>query len=89
MSMPSLKDARVRTKNKVNHIDASIIKNANLFSGKKYYIRTYGCQMNVHDSELIRNLVEGIGYIETDSIENADLVILNTCAIRETIWFFR
>ncbi len=83
MSMPSLKGASVRTKNKVSYIDASIVKNANLFSGKKYYIKTYGCQMNVHDSELIRNLVEGIGYLETTSIETADLVILNTCAIRE------
>lgn len=83
MAMPSLKEARVRTKKEVKYIDASIVKNANLFSGKKYFIRTYGCQMNVHDSELIKNLVEGIGFLETDSIESADLVILNTCAIRE------
>ena len=83
MAMPSLKEARVRTKEKTKYIDASIIKNANLFSGKKYFIRTYGCQMNVHDSELIKNLVEGIGFLETDSIETADLVLLNTCAIRE------
>lgn len=39
--------------------------------------------MNVHDSELIKNLVEGIGFIETNEMHGADLIILNTCAIRE------
>ena len=62
---------------------SNILKNQNLFQGKKYFLKTYGCQMNVHDSELIKNLVEGIGFIESDEMETADLVILNTCAIRE------
>ena len=39
--------------------------------------------MNVHDTELIKNLVEGIGFTEVEKMEDADLVILNTCAIRE------
>lgn len=83
MKFPDLKCAKVRNQTEVKYIDADIITNRNLFRGKKYYIKTYGCQMNVHDSELIKNLVEGIGYLEVDSIEEADLIILNTCAIRE------
>ena len=52
-------------------------------SSKKIYIKSYGCQMNVYDSNRIKNLFEPKGYIETKVIENADLVILNTCHIRE------
>ncbi len=83
MNMPDLKEARKRTDKKVNYIEANITKNPNFFNGKKYFLRTYGCQMNEHDSELVRNLVEGIGFLPCDNIEGADLVILNTCAIRE------
>lgn len=50
---------------------------------KKYFIRTYGCQMNVHDSEEIKGILENLGFKETEEIENADIVVLNTCAIRE------
>ena len=49
----------------------------------KYYIETYGCQMNVYDSELVENQLIKIGYRETNDIELADLIFLNTCAIRE------
>ena len=48
-----------------------------------YYIETYGCQMNVYDSELIANQLIKTGYSETQSIENADIIFLNTCSIRE------
>ena len=50
---------------------------------KSFYIETYGCQMNVHDSEEIKALLETIGYKETTDMELADLIILNTCAVRE------
>ncbi len=50
---------------------------------KKYYIQTFGCQMNVHDSEQIAALLERDGYRSTDLAESADLIILNTCSIRE------
>ncbi len=53
------------------------------YLGKKYFIRTYGCQMNVHDSEEIAGILENLGFVETNSEENADIVILNTCAVRE------
>ena len=49
----------------------------------KYYIETYGCQMNVYDSELVANQLKNIGYKETKSLENADVIFLNTCSIRE------
>ncbi len=66
------------------------IKNKNLnldikplYGGKKYFLRTYGCQMNVHDSEEIKYYLEALGYKECDALEEADIVVLNTCAIRE------
>ncbi|QGT99439.1 tRNA-i(6)A37 methylthiotransferase [Candidatus Syntrophocurvum alkaliphilum] len=51
---------------------------------KKYHILTYGCQMNVRDSEIIAGLVESMGYIETNSPSDADLVIFNTCSVRHS-----
>ncbi|PZF77477.1 tRNA (N6-isopentenyl adenosine(37)-C2)-methylthiotransferase MiaB [Aestuariivirga litoralis] len=50
---------------------------------KKVFVRTYGCQMNVYDSERMRDVLGPLGYAETAVPEEADLVILNTCHIRE------
>ena len=50
---------------------------------KKIFIKSYGCQMNVYDSNRIKDLFEPKGYSETSKIEDADLVVLNTCHIRE------
>lgn len=50
---------------------------------KSYYIITYGCQMNAADSERLAYQLEQVGYTATDSMETADLIILNTCAVRE------
>lgn len=50
----------------------------------KYYINTYGCQMNVHDSEKIAGILEELGYVQADSQNDADIVVFNTCCIRET-----
>ena len=50
---------------------------------KKLFILTYGCQMNVYDSERMVETLEGQGYIQTDKAENADMILLNTCHIRE------
>jgi tRNA-2-methylthio-N6-dimethylallyladenosine synthase len=49
----------------------------------KYFIETYGCQMNVHDSERMAGLLEQSGYDPADSDRDADLVIVNTCSVRE------
>src|ERR1700757_1841829 len=51
--------------------------------GKKVFIKTFGCQMNVYDSERMADSLSSSGFRETTSIEDADLVILNTCHIRE------
>ena len=50
---------------------------------KFYHIVTYGCQMNVHESEKLAAICEKMGYIETDQRENADLIVYISCAIRE------
>ena len=82
MNLPNMIDAKKRTKNEVlyKYID---FKETDVFKNKKYFIRTYGCQMNVHDSEEIKALLETIGYEETFEMEDSDLIILNTCAVRE------
>lgn len=50
---------------------------------KSFYLETFGCQMNVVDSEQIGDLLQGIGYQQVDSPEVADLVLLNTCSVRD------
>jgi tRNA-2-methylthio-N6-dimethylallyladenosine synthase len=50
---------------------------------KKVFIKTFGCQMNVYDSERMGEALAADGYVETSEVEDADLVILNTCHIRE------
>ena len=50
---------------------------------KKVFVKTYGCQMNVYDSERMRDVLAPLGYAETTTADDADLVILNTCHIRE------
>ncbi|MFQ5974490.1 MAG: tRNA (N6-isopentenyl adenosine(37)-C2)-methylthiotransferase MiaB, partial [Alphaproteobacteria bacterium] len=50
---------------------------------KKLFIKTYGCQMNVYDSARMADVLAPLGYTSTESAERADMVILNTCHIRE------
>jgi len=50
---------------------------------KKLFIKTYGCQMNVYDSERMAEALGGEGYVETDRPDDADMILLNTCHIRE------
>jgi tRNA-2-methylthio-N6-dimethylallyladenosine synthase len=50
---------------------------------KKLYIKTYGCQMNVYDSERMAEALGGQGYVETQTPDDADMILLNTCHIRE------
>ena len=54
-----------------------------LGKGKTYHVKTYGCQMNEHDSENIKAMLESMSFKEVDDYEKADLVLLNTCSIRE------
>ncbi|MCP4163522.1 MAG: tRNA (N6-isopentenyl adenosine(37)-C2)-methylthiotransferase MiaB [Deltaproteobacteria bacterium] len=50
---------------------------------KNVYVNTIGCQMNVYDSELMIKILKPLGYVQIDSIKKADLIIINTCSIRE------
>jgi len=52
-------------------------------SARTYEVRTYGCQMNVHDSERLSGLLEGAGYLRAPAGETPDVVVFNTCAVRE------
>lgn len=59
------------------------IKSISELQGLKYHILTYGCQMNEHDSEKMSGMLEDMGYLETPDTQTADLIIINTCAVRE------
>jgi tRNA-2-methylthio-N6-dimethylallyladenosine synthase len=52
-------------------------------AARTYQVRTYGCQMNVHDSERLSGLLEGAGYVAAQADAQADVVVFNTCAVRE------
>jgi tRNA-2-methylthio-N6-dimethylallyladenosine synthase len=52
-------------------------------SPRTYQVRTFGCQMNVHDSERLSGLLEAAGYARAQDGDPADVVVLNTCAVRE------
>ena len=84
MNLPNLVEARKRTNNKVLNQEYSFPDEyKKLGLNKKYFLRTYGCQMNEHDSENIKGLLNKMSYTETDEMNDADLIILNTCSIRE------
>ena len=82
MNLPNLAVAADRKKTivKERKLDMEIKP---IYKGKKYFLRTYGCQMNVHDSEEIKYYLESLGYEAVEELELADIVVLNTCAIRE------
>ena len=85
MNLPNMKEAKVRTKKEVKILydDYNTLGIDNIGKDKKYLILTYGCQMNVHDSEYISGIMEDIGYTKTEEMDDADVIIVNTCAIRE------
>ena len=58
------------------------MQTSNLF-GKTYLIRTFGCQMNLHDSERVSGLLDSCGCLEVESMEAADIVVFMTCCVRE------
>ena len=82
MNLPDLKKAKIRSDKPSEYKIANDVKN-NSFKGQKFYLKTYGCQMNVHDSEQIRAILENLGLEETEVMEEALVIVLNTCAIRE------
>ncbi len=84
-TQPSLKEAKSRGKEEVKYTrDFKIPEEfRDMGEGKKFYIRTYGCQMNEHDTEVMAGICLSLGYEPTDIVEDADVILLNTCAIRE------
>jgi tRNA-2-methylthio-N6-dimethylallyladenosine synthase len=82
---PDLKAAKKRGKEEVQVIQFESIPEPmrEVGRGKKYLVVTYGCQMNVHDSETIAGILEQMGYTPAEGEEDADIILLNTCAIRE------
>ncbi len=83
MNLPNLQEARKRTNSEIDHIRLEQHYDENTFKNQKYFLRTYGCQMNVHDGEEIAARLESLGFTATEELTDADIVILNTCAIRE------
>ncbi len=84
--MPSLTDARKRTKDKTKIVREDLIipsEVALVGKNKKYFIRTYGCQGNEADSEVIAGILETLKYERTDNVEEASFILLNTCSVRE------
>ncbi|KYD00088.1 tRNA (N6-isopentenyl adenosine(37)-C2)-methylthiotransferase MiaB [Heyndrickxia sporothermodurans] len=82
---PNLKEAKRRGKEEVKyHKDFNISEEfKGMGNGRKFYIRTYGCQMNEHDTEVMAGIFMQLGYEPTDSVDDANVILLNTCAIRE------
>ncbi|MGV3466712.1 MAG: tRNA (N6-isopentenyl adenosine(37)-C2)-methylthiotransferase MiaB [Heyndrickxia sp.] len=82
---PNLKEARKRGREEVKyHNDFQIDEEfQGMGNGRKFYIRTYGCQMNEHDTEVMAGIFMQLGYEPTDTVEDANVILLNTCAIRE------
>lgn len=82
---PNLKAARRRGKEEVAYFDDFEIDERfkDIGNGRKFYIRTYGCQMNEHDTEVMAGIFTALGYDATETVEDADVILLNTCAIRE------
>jgi tRNA-2-methylthio-N6-dimethylallyladenosine synthase len=59
-----------------------VMKNGNFKRGK-FLLESYGCQMNFSDSEIVASILSDCGYEQTETVEMADIILLNTCAIRE------
>ena len=85
-ALPNLKDAQVRT-TKEAVIEKSLFQIPEqirlLGQGKKYYLRTYGCQANERDSETLAGILEEMNFTAVEHPEDADLILMNTCAIRK------
>ena len=83
---PNLKEAQKRSRKQVDHLKDAFEIPSDMVSvgkGKTYYIHTYGCQANERDGETLAGIFEMMGYTAAKEIEEADVILLNTCAIRE------
>lgn len=82
---PNYREEKRRGKEDIKvHYDFSIPEEMKQFGKGRYYlIYTYGCQMNEHDTEVMKGMFEQMGYEPTEDRKQADVILLNTCAIRE------
>lgn len=82
---PDIRKARKRGRDKIEvHYDFEIPEDMRgIGKGRKFLIRTYGCQMNEHDTEVMAGILTEMGYEPTATTDDADVILLNTCAIRE------
>ena len=82
---PSLKEAAERKKEIIINKDGLEVPKdmKNVGQGRSYFIRTYGCQGNEADSEVIAGILEFLGYHKAEIVDEADVILLNTCAVRE------
>ncbi|OCN03864.1 tRNA-2-methylthio-N(6)-dimethylallyladenosine synthase MiaB [Erysipelotrichaceae bacterium MTC7] len=84
--LPNLKDAQKRTKQQVK-IEKELfevpVEVKNLGVDRTYYLRTYGCQANERDGETIAGILEQLHFTQVDTPEEADFILLNTCAVRK------
>src|SRR5690625_6876749 len=80
---PNINKARKRGRDEIEvHYDFTIAEDMrNIGQDKKFLIRTYGCQMNDHDTEVMAGNLTEMGYESTDDMNDADIILLNTCAI--------
>ncbi len=83
---PDMKAGKKRSKKKTEVVYNAAKIEADMKEigkNKTYYIRTYGCQMNDHDTEVMAGILERLSFTKTEDVKSADVIILNTCAIRE------
>ncbi len=84
MKLPDYTKAKMRKDKNENVISYNIDKSLiGKYKGKKFFLKTYGCQMNEHDSENLCAMLLELGFKQTDNYEDSDLILLNTCSIRE------
>ena len=86
VNYPDLVAARNRQKSETVFLSAStshLREMEELGKEKKYYIHTYGCQANIRDEETMKGMLEGVNFTQTEDPSKADVIIINTCAVRE------
>ncbi|MBQ3864796.1 MAG: radical SAM protein, partial [Clostridia bacterium] len=81
--MPSLRENIVISPEEMSRQKQIARDLSTLFQGKQYYINTYGCQMNVQDSQHMAGILEEMGFRPAESQDSADLVFFNTCCVRD------
>ena len=83
--LPDLNEARNRTQSFSFNYDGVTYPDSltKYLKGKTYFIHTYGCQANYRDEEVMAGMFEHMGMSKASGVENADVVVLNTCAVRE------